>query len=564
MTALVAAGFQDGTTGTRAHARTKTVCFRPFSLIRLVRTLHKILFSNIALRGTPWGSLARYWEQSYLTRRWPPAGPFKWVYGDSPADTTRASLSEQPVDNVKFYLWRKLVQGGEEIWTALRDSLRGNASEAVWAAGLNTLRLVDYHDNQIVIGAPNQIQLLRVQQRYLPFITEQAQLLVGHEVHVSLTVSDSDDNNTSLTASAEEPEAATPVATFAPSVDRPARLDPRMTFDSFVPGSSNRLAFAAAQSVAETPGRAYNPLMIYGNSGLGKTHLLHAIGNYVQENYPGRKVLYVSTETFLNDFIRAIQTRTQLALHERYRENDVLLIDDIQFMETRGETFHEEIFHTYNALHGEGKQIVLTSDRSPRDLAGLQERFRSRLLQGLVTEIDQPDLETRIAILRSKSEREGIALPNDVAEWIAHRVRDNIRELEGSITMLRAFANLRQEPISLELAKAHLTNLGQEQVVLKPETILSVVADFYGLSVEDVRGSKRLRPLVHARHIAMYLIRDMLNNYSYPMIARIFDGRNHTTVISGVEKIKEQITVNPEVLAQVNQLKRRLQGENRD
>jgi chromosomal replication initiator protein len=480
---------------------------------------------------------------------------------------TRASLSEQPVDKVKFYLWRKLVQGGEEIWTALRDSLRGNASEAVWAAGLNTLRLVDYHDNQIVIGAPNQIQLLRVQQRYLPFITEQAQLLVGNDVQVSLTVTDSSEEGNALGgggASADDADVSVPATAFVASVDRPARLDPRMTFDSFVPGSSNRLAFAAAQSVAETPGRAYNPLMIYGNSGLGKTHLLHAIGNYVQENYPGRKVLYVSTETFLNDFIRAIQTRTQLALHERYRENDVLLIDDIQFMETRGETFHEEIFHTYNALHGEGKQIVLTSDRSPRDLAGLQERFRSRLLQGLVTEIDQPDLETRIAILRSKSEREGIALPNDVAEWIAHRVRDNIRELEGSITMLRAFANLRQEPISLELAKAHLTNLGQEQVVLKPETILSVVADFYGLSVEDVRGSKRLRPLVHARHIAMYLIRDMLNNYSYPMIARIFDGRNHTTVISGVEKIKEQITVNPEVLAQVNQLKRRLQGESRE
>jgi chromosomal replication initiator protein len=458
------------------------------------------------------------------------------------------------------------VQGGEEIWTALRDSLRGNASEAVWAAGLNTLRLVDYHDNQIVIGAPNQIQLLRVQQRYLPFITEQAQLLVGHDVQVSLTVTDSSEESNVLGGggTVDEADLSVPATAFVASVDRPARLDPRMTFDSFVPGSSNRLAFAAAQSVAETPGRAYNPLMIYGNSGLGKTHLLHAIGNYVQENYPGRKVLYVSTETFLNDFIRAIQTRTQLALHERYRENDVLLIDDIQFMETRGETFHEEIFHTYNALHGEGKQIVLTSDRSPRDLAGLQERFRSRLLQGLVTEIDQPDLETRIAILRSKSEREGIALPNDVAEWIAHRVRDNIRELEGSITMLRAFANLRQEPISLELAKAHLTNLGQEQVVLKPETILSVVADFYGLSVEDVRGSKRLRPLVHARHIAMYLIRDMLNNYSYPMIARIFDGRNHTTVISGVEKIKEQITVNPEVLAQVNQLKRRLQGESRE
>jgi chromosomal replication initiator protein len=464
------------------------------------------------------------------------------------------------VDKVGKDLWRKIVQNGEEIWSALRDSMRGNASEAVWSAGLSTLRLVDYHDDELVIGAPNQIQLQRVQQRYLPFITEQVQQLVGSPVHVSLTLSETP--QMSAEDVGEEVIAPISAATFVPSVDRPARLDPRMTFDSFVPGSSNRLAFAAAQSVAETPGRTYNPLMIYGNSGLGKTHLLHAIGNYVQENYPGRKVLYVSTETFLNDFIRAIQTRTQLALHERYRENDVLLIDDIQFMETRGETFHEEIFHTYNALHGEGKQIVLTSDRSPRDLAGLQERFRSRLLQGLVTEIDQPDLETRIAILRSKAEIEGIDLPGDVAEWIAQRVRDNIRELEGSITMLRAFANLRQEPISLELAKNHLTNLGQEQIILKPETILSVVSEFYGLAVEDVRGAKRLRPLVHARHVAMYLIRDLLTNYSYPMIARIFDGRNHTTVISGVEKIKEQLTVNPEMLAQINQLKRRLQGEN--
>lgn len=455
------------------------------------------------------------------------------------------------------------MRTGEERWAQLRDSLRSNASDAVWQAGLNKLSLVDYRENEFVIGAPNQIQLLRVQQRYLPFITEEAQRINGPATQVSLVISDVDTDH--LQEVREEAPAPEPVATlsFSPSVDRPARLDPRMTFDSFVPGSSNRLAFAAAQSVAETPGRTYNPLMIYGSSGLGKTHLLHAIGNYVQENYPGRKVLYVSTETFLNDFIRAIQTRTQLALHERYREVDVLLIDDIQFMETRGETFHEEIFHTYNALHGEGKQIVLTSDRSPRDLAGLQDRFRSRLLQGLVTEIDQPDLETRIAILRSKAEGEGIELPNEVAEWIAQRVRDNIRELEGSITMLRAFANLRQEPISLELAKNHLTNLGAEQIILKPETILSAVADFYGLGVEDIRGSKRLRPLVHARHVAMYLIRDLLNNYSYPMIARIFDGRNHTTVISGVEKIKEQLALNTEVLAEVNQLKRRLQGEDR-
>ncbi len=455
------------------------------------------------------------------------------------------------------------MDNGEEVWLALQESLRGNTSAAVWSAGLSTLRLVDYRDNTLVIGAPNHIQLQRVQQRYLPLITAHAREVAGLPIDVALTVTDTFAPTASATAlnDAEPEPEPEPAAVFAPSVDRPARLDPRMTFDSFVPGSSNRLAFAAAQSVAETPGRTYNPLMIYGNSGLGKTHLLHAIGNYVHENYPDRKVLYVSTETFLNDFIRAIQTRTQLALHSRYRENDVVLIDDIQFMETRGETFHEEIFHTYNALHGEGKQIVLTSDRSPRDLAGLQERFRSRLLQGLVTEIDQPDLETRIAILHSKSEREGIDLPRDVAEWIAQRVRDNIRELEGSVTMLRAFANLRQEPISLDLAKSHLTNLGHEQVTLKPETILSVVSQFYGLSVDDVRGAKRLRPLVHARHVAMFLIRDLLDNYSYPMIARIFDGRNHTTVISGVEKIREQLAINSELLSQINQLKRQLQGD---
>ncbi len=448
------------------------------------------------------------------------------------------------------------MSDSDDLWLRLSTSLKGQASEAVWSAGLNKLHLVDFTDDELVLGVPNQIQLQRVTQRYLPFITEHARAVVGHDVRVSLTVADAVTAPPDAAASRDEP-----AASYAPSVDRPTRLDPRMTFDSFVPGPSNRLAFAAAQSVAETPGRAYNPLMIYGSSGLGKTHLLHAIGNYVHENYPDRRVLYVSTETFLNDFIRAIQTRTQLALHERYRENDVVLIDDIQFMEARGETFHEEIFHTYNALHGEGKQIVLTSDRSPRDLAGIQERFRSRLLQGLVTEIDRPDLETRIAILHAKSEAEGVILPADVAEWIAHRVRDNIRELEGSVTMLRAFANLRQEPITLELAKAHLTNLGHDQTALRPETVIAVVSEYFGLAAAEVRGSKRLRPLVHARHIAMYLIRELLDNYSYPMIAKIFDGRNHTTVISAVEKIKEQLPLNSELLGQINQLTKRLQGD---
>ena len=458
------------------------------------------------------------------------------------------------------------MHNSDEVWTSIQNALRTNVSAAAWQSSLSTLRLVDISDATITLGTPNQLQLNRIRDRFMPVLTEQVHAVVGPEAELSLRVAPvaledqpagapgpGDD------AASDEPELKS--TAFLTSIDRPGRLDPRMSFDNFVAGASNRLAFAAAQTVAETPGRAYNPLLIYGNSGLGKTHLLHAIGNFIAVNYPSKKILYVSTETFLNDFIRAIQTRTQMALHDRYRECDVLLIDDIQFMEQRGDTFHEEIFHTYNALHSEGKQIVLTSDRSPRDLAGIQERFRSRLLQGLLTEIDQPDLETRIAILRTKAEADHVELPNDVVEFIANRVRDNIRELEGSITMLRAFANLRKEPITLDLARKHLTNLGQEQVVLKPETILQVVAAQYGLTVEEITGPKRLRPLVNARHIAMYLMRDLLPDYSYPMIARIFEGRNHTTVISGVEKIKSLMTQNGDVFNQVTALRQKLQGD---
>jgi chromosomal replication initiator protein len=458
------------------------------------------------------------------------------------------------------------VQNSDQVWAHLQTALRNNTSDAAWSAGLNTLHLVDISNDVVTLGAPNQLQLARISQRHLPLLTEQVRAVLGPQAALSLKVAAGPATAPAATFEPVEPvpferSVAPKPAAFLTGIERAGRLDPRMTFDSFVPGNSNRLAFAAAQTVAETPGRAYNPLLIFGNSGLGKTHLLHAIGNYVVENYPSKRILYVSTETFLNDFIRAIQTRTQMALHDRYRECDVLLIDDIQFMETRGDTFHEEIFHTYNALHSDGKQIVLTSDRSPRDLAGIQDRFRSRLLQGLLTEIDQPDLETRIAILRTKAEADRVELPNDVVEFIAHRVRDNIRELEGSITMLRAFANLRQEPITLELAKKHLTNLGQEQIVLKPDTVLTAVATYYGLTVEEIKGPKRLRPLVHARHVAMFLMRELLNDYSYPMIAKIFDDRNHTTVISGVEKIKGQLTTNTELFTQVNHLRRQLQGE---
>ena len=334
---------------------------------------------------------------------------------------------------------------------------------------------------------------------------------------VELVVADPGDGDELVAVDVEppSPRAAVRTASLESNESNAARLDPRFTFDAFVPASSNRLPLAAAQTVAETPGKAYNPLFIYGASGLGKTHLLHAIGNYVQDNYSKMRVLYVTTEHFLNDFIDAIRYKTTLAFKRQYRECDVLLIDDIQFIQNR-EALQEELFHTYNTLQGAGKQIVLTSDRTPKAIETLEERLRSRLLSGLITEIDRPDLETRLAILRTKAEYDRIALPDDVAEFIATHVRDNIRELEGAIIRVNAFANLNREPITLDLAKRVLSDLGDETPTITPDAIVDAVADFYHFSPNEVRGPRRVRPLVTARHVAMFLMRDLLAGLLVP------------------------------------------------
>ncbi len=267
------------------------------------------------------------------------------------------------------------------------------------------------------------------------------------------------------------------------------QLDAKFTFETFVTASSNRLAHAAAQAVAETPGRSYNPLFIYGPSGLGKTHLLHAIGNYVTENYVRRKVLYVTTETFMNDFVDSLRTSTTLAFKRRYRDCDVLLIDDVQFME-RKEGLQEEFFHTYNDLKGASKQMVLTSDRPPKSIETLEDRLRSRFLSGLITEIDPPDLETRLAILRSKCMSEHHDVPDDVLEFIASHVKDNIRELEGALIRICAFAKLNHEPISLTQAEDVLSDLvlAGEPRRISPQSIIETVSASYGFSVEALCG----------------------------------------------------------------------------
>ncbi len=455
----------------------------------------------------------------------------------------------------------------DELWSKCALTLRESVSDAVWQMWLSKLVAVEISGDNLVLGVPNSVVRARIADRFLGLIRDAVIAESGRQLDVSLILVD-DDSEVDLEGlhSPDESELRFPAPAPTTEVLQPAssrasgsvRLDPRFTFDSFVAASSNRLALAAAQTVAETPGRSYNPLFIYGASGLGKTHLLHAIGNWVVQNYPTHRVLYVTTETFLNDYVDSIRSRTTVAFKRHYRECDVLLIDDVQFMQNK-EGLQEELFHTYNTLHGAGKQIVLTSDRPPKSIQTLEDRLRSRLLSGLLAEIDPPDLETRLAILRTKANSEGIVLPDDVSEFIATNVKDNIRELEGALTRVSAFASLSQEPISLDLAHLVLSDIGAEPKLITPDMILDAVSQTYGLSVEELIGPRRARPLVTARHVAMYLIRN-LTDYSYPSIGKVFGGRDHSTCISAVEKIEGQMKLRRQLYEQVTSLIHQIKG----
>src|SRR6202034_3677359 len=352
-----------------------------------------------------------------------------------------------------------------------------------------------------------------------------------------------------------------PVARGGASADLPS-LNPRYTFEAFVIGSSNRFAHAAAQRVAETPAASYNPLFIYGDSGLGKTHLLHAIGHYGMENFPGMRIRYVSTETFMNDFVDAIRNNSQMIFKRRYRDCDVLLVDDIQFMEGK-EGLQEEFFHTFNWLYEGSKQIVLSSDRHPRSIATLEDRLRSRFEWGLTTDVQPPELETRLAILRKKAEGEHTPIPDEVLELIATNVRDNIRELEGALIRVSAFASLNREPPTREMAERVLSDIldADRPRQITPKVIMDATATAFGFSVDDLCGTSRRRPLVNARQIGMYVFRE-LTDFSYPAIAREFGGRDHTTVIHAVEKVSGLMKERRQVYDQVTELIHHIKGGN--
>jgi len=352
-----------------------------------------------------------------------------------------------------------------------------------------------------------------------------------------------------------KPVTTTPVEPMGPA-EGSSRLNPRYTFETFVQGESNRFAYAAAFAVAEVPAKAYNPLFIYGNSGLGKTHLLHAIGNYVQQYWPNKRVRYVSSEVFTNDFINAIQTNTSFTFQAKYRQVDVLMIDDIQFLQGKKET-QDSFFATFNALHEQGKQVVITSDVSPKLLNSFDERMRSRFEWGLMTDIQAPELETRIAILRKKAESDKIRIGDEILDYMAARISSNIRELEGALIRVTAFAALNRTAIDMNLVQAVLKDivpLGEDGNSVSPMEIVRTVADYFKLTQEELFGKSRSQAIVIARQIAMYLCREK-TSMSLPKIGALFGGRDHTTVMYAIKKVSDLMSERRYIYNQVTDIR---------
>jgi chromosomal replication initiator protein len=458
------------------------------------------------------------------------------------------------------------VSDAEQMWTAAAQVLRAQVSEAVWFSTFHDVMALEGDSTTIRLSAPNMHTRDRILTRYLPIVRDAFDELgmTGFDIEIEVPAADRfvDEPGPDVQELPGISAVQTPVSSSSgrgvqTSLDL-AGLNPRYTFETFVKGASNQFALAAALRVAETPGRSYNPLFIYGAAGLGKTHLLHAIGHYVHHHYQHDVVRYVSTETFLNEYVDGIRTNTIANFKRRYRDIDVLLIDDIQFMEGK-EGLQEEFFHTFNSLHGANKQIVISSDRMPDAIPTLEERLRGRFKWGLITDIQPPDLETRLAILRNKAERDSSPVPAETLEFIASRITSNIRELEGALIRVTAYASLNHVPITTHLAETLLGDLmtGTQVKSRTDEELLAEIAVILGFSVDALRGKSRQRPLVTARQTAMYVFRE-LTDLSYPSIARLFGGRDHTTVIHAVDKIQRLMKERKQVYDQVTDLVQRL------
>jgi chromosomal replication initiator protein len=453
----------------------------------------------------------------------------------------------------------------DDLWAKVAAAVRAQLSEATWNTWFQGVHAEDATDDTLILAVPSSVAVERIRTSYLGLLADAVQALTGVPHTIELTVSTTARVEEPIAEFAVPPAAApvavvvderTPRASDTEGSPWPAtNLNPRYTFDQFVIGASNRFAHAAALSVAESPARSYNPLFIYGAAGLGKTHLLHAIGHHVRALFSSKRVRYVSTETMMNEFVDAMRSKGMPAFKRRYREVDVLLVDDIQFLE-RTEQLQEEFFYTFNDLHGRGSQIVISSDRPPKSIATIEDRLRSRFEWGLITDIQPPEFETRLAILRKKAESEHLdGIPNDVLAFIADNVVDNVRELEGSLIRVAAYSSLHRVPLTEDVAKQVLADLlpAARPRIITPTLILEETAKMFGWTVEDLCGKSRRRPLVTARQIGMYVFRE-LTDYSYPKIAEEFGGRDHTTVMHACEKIRAQMAEKRVVFEQVNEL----------
>ncbi|MGO8894399.1 MAG: chromosomal replication initiator protein DnaA [Streptosporangiaceae bacterium] len=503
-----------------------------------------------------------------------------------------------------------------EVWARSLDGLADLQIQPHQRAWLKLTRPLGLVENTALIATPNEFVKEQLETRLRPLITQALSQQLGRDIQLAVTVDPAP--QATMPASAEDLVADPPglAGPQAPEPDLGSRLGPpasgphahpsgdasgeatpgglrdlgghadpgrpggpgampqaprlggtrlnsKYTFETFVIGSSNRFAHAAAVAVAEAPAKAYNPLFVYGDSGLGKTHLLHAIGHYAQTLYSGLKVRYVSSEEFTNDFINMIRDGKQDGFRRRYRDVDVLLVDDIQFLENKEGT-QEEFFHTFNTLHNASKQIVISSDRAPKRLVTLEDRLRSRFEWGLLTDVQPPELETRIAILRRKAIQDTLNVPPEVLEYIASRISTNIRELEGALIRVTAFASLNRQSVDLQLAEIVLKDLIPEAQgpQITAATIMGQTASYFGLSIEDLCGTSRSRVLVTARHIAMYLCRE-LTDLSLPKIGQQFGGRDHTTVINADRKIRSLMAERRSIYTQVTELTNRIKQQAR-
>ncbi len=443
----------------------------------------------------------------------------------------------------------------DQAWQATLGQLQLEMPRAAYDTWVRETELVSYEDGSFIIGVHNAYARDWLESRLCSTVTRLLTGIMNRSVEVRFVVW-----NSPIEKAEPEPEDELDLGPALPLHETPVSngtINSRYSFENFVVGANNRLAHAASLAVAERPAQAYNPLFLYGGVGLGKTHLLHAIGNLCGRR--GLQVLYVSSEEFTNDLINAIRTHTTQAFREKYRRIDVLLIDDIHFIAGK-ESTQEEFFHTFNTLHGQNKQLVISSDRPPKALVTLEERLRSRFEWGLTADIQPPDFETRQAILRAKADRAGYSIPNDILELIARRVQSNIRELEGALTRVMAFADLSGLALTAQLVETTLADLLPRRSEVQPDEVVRKVADVFGVTVDRILGRDRSQDVALPRQVAMYLLREE-SNFSLPQIGEALGGRDHTTVMHGYQKVADLLERDDRLRRQVIGIREQLYGE---